>query len=89
MQEAAQLLNDKHHFFQELKDNRVLKMALLQIDFGELEKRCRYTPNGLVSCHDLIVNMFNLTTAEATKEWYTIGQSLLRRYKGTSAESTY
>ena len=50
--EAVHVLNGKRRFFQDLKENRVLKMALMQVDFGELERRCRCTNDGLISVID-------------------------------------
>ena len=42
----------KRHFFKDLKENRVLKMTLMQFDFGKLETTCRCSASGKISVLD-------------------------------------
>ena len=67
VRKAVQVLNGKPRFFQDLKENRVLKMALMQVDFGELERRCRCTNEGLISVIDFIQFLMDVDAKEAAR----------------------
>ena len=85
VREAVQ--NGKHLFFQDLKKNRVLKMALLQFDFGELESRCRCTDSGLMSVIDFISSTLNICVRDASNMFGRIlkqaaASGIIARVKG-------